>query len=106
MTITDLQMEFRLPKTLAQILLLLMDERIVTARMIEQDHKFSRDGKVAIHRLRRYLEGTEVKITSQREVGYWLEPAMKEYIASKFNTDTNFAPQVGQSTQVSTSFSA
>jgi hypothetical protein len=92
-------MEFRLSKSLAQILLLLMENKVVTARMIEQDHKISRDGKVAIHRLRRYLEGTEVKISSQREVGYWLEPDVKTFVTAKAlkGINTNFASKVGQS---------
>lgn len=108
MTITDLQVEFRLPKTLASILLLLMERKVVTSRMIEQDFGYSRDGKVAIHRLRRYLEGTDIKITSQREVGYWLEPDVKSFITSKFKQEpeTDFASEVGQSSPELTSASS
>ena len=76
----DLQMAFRLSSTLAKLLKLLLDHKMVTARMVEHEHKLSTDAKIAIHRLRRRMEGSGVAIESQRSVGYWIEPEAKELI--------------------------
>lgn len=68
-----LQMKYDLPPSLAKILLMLAQNQVVTARMIEIDTRLTKDAKVAMHRLRRRLEGSPVEIRSRRDVGYWLE---------------------------------
>lgn len=68
-----LQMRFDLPPSLARIVMLLVENEVVTPRMIEVDHKITKDAKVAMHRLRRRLD-TVAEIKSRRDVGYWLEP--------------------------------
>lgn len=68
-----LQMKYDLPPSLAKILLMLAQNHVVTARMIEIDMRLTKDAKVAMHRLRRRLEGSPVEIKSRRDVGYWLE---------------------------------
>lgn len=80
MQTNEIQLHFRLTKTLAQLFIHLMEEKTITARQIENDFKIATDGKIAIHRLRRRLEGTSIEIKSMRDVGYWFEPSMKEHI--------------------------
>lgn len=68
-----LQMRYDLPLSLAKILILLVENQVVTTRMIELDHAVTKDAKVAIHRLRRRLGATPIEIKHRRDVGYWLE---------------------------------
>lgn len=75
-----LQMRYDLPPSLAKILLLLVENQVVTARMVELDHKLTKDAKVAVHRLRRRLEDTAVEIKSRRDVGYWIEAASRDIV--------------------------
>lgn len=75
-----LQLHYDLPPSLAKILLLLVANQVVTARMIELDHKLTKDAKVAIHRLRRRLEASPVEVKSRRDVGYWIEPESREIV--------------------------
>lgn len=77
--LTRLQIRFDLPPSLAKILVLLTQNEVVTSRMIELDHKLTKDAKVAIHRLRRRLDST-VEIQSKRDVGYWLDPEAKKTV--------------------------
>ena len=78
--ILDLQLTYRLSPTLAKLLLLLLTNKFVTARMVESEHRLSTDAKIAIHRLRRRLDGLSVEIQSQRSLGYWLDEPTKEII--------------------------
>lgn len=81
--LTRLQIRFDLPPSLAKILVLLTENEVVTSRMIELDHKLTKDAKVAIHRLRRRLDSA-VEIQSRRDVGYWLDAdAKKKVIAAQ-----------------------
>jgi hypothetical protein len=73
-----LQMRYDLPLSLAKILLLLVENQVVTTRMIELDHAITKDAKVAIHRLRRRLAATPIEIKHRRDVGYWLEKEARE----------------------------
>jgi len=73
----DLIMKFRLSPSMAKILMLLLENKRVSARMIENDLKIVTDTKVAIHRIRRRLENTGIEIQSRREVGYWLDDTSK-----------------------------
>lgn len=82
-----LQMRFDLPLTLAKILALLMRNQVVTVPMIEQEHRITKDAKVAIHRLRRRLGNTEVEIKSRRDFGYWLEKADRERVVDMIRDD-------------------
>lgn len=76
----DLQIAFGLTQSLARLLRLLLENKMLTARDIVHVHKIATDGKVAIHRLRSYLNNFDLKIQSKRELGYWLEPSEKEKI--------------------------
>lgn len=73
-----LQMRYDLPLSLAKILILLVENQVVTTRMIEADHAITKDAKVAIHRLRRRLVTTPIEIKHRRDVGYWLEQDARE----------------------------
>lgn len=73
-----LQITYDLPPSLAKILVLLSDNEVVTARMIELDERLTKDAKVAIHRLRRRLETSPVTIHSRRDVGYWIDDTARE----------------------------
>lgn len=80
-TITDLQMQYGLSFAMAKLLLLLIDNKVVTSRMVEKEHKLTTDVRITIHRLRRRLDGTGIVIQSQRDVGYWLDTAARTTIA-------------------------
>lgn len=85
-----LQMKYDLPPSLAKILLMLAQNQVVTARMIEIEHRLTKDAKVAMHRLRRRLEGSPVEIKSRRDVGYWLEADARAVIRESMKpTDIN-----------------
>lgn len=81
-----LQIHYDLPPSLAKILVLLVENQVVTARMIELDQRLTKDAKVAIHRLRRRLEASEVDIKSRRDVGYWLEAPSREIVRGVMKT--------------------
>lgn len=87
----SLQMRFDLPINLAKILVLLNENVVVTAEMIEQEHALAKHAKVALHRLRHRLDGTGIDIKSRRDIGYWLTKAGKEALA-------NESPDHGDST--------
>lgn len=81
-----LQMKYDLPPSLAKILLMLAQNHVVTARMIEIDTRLTKDAKVAMHRLRRRLEGSSVEIKSRRDVGYWLEADSRSVVLESSKT--------------------
>lgn len=83
MTPTDLQMEYDLSPSLAKLMLLLIENKVVTANMIEHDFKIATDAKIAIHRLRRRLIPSGIEILSRRDVGYWLPISVKEAIEKR-----------------------
>lgn len=78
-----LQMRFEISRSLAKILVLLAENELVTAQMIETEHRITKDAKVAIHRLRRRMDGTGFEIRSQRGFGYWLEPQQREWLRER-----------------------
>ena len=82
-----LQMRYDLSPSLAKILLLLVQNKVVTARMIEVDHRLTKDAKVALHRLRRRLEGLDIEIRSRRDVGYWLDDSVRQSVSETVKSD-------------------
>lgn len=66
------QVRFRLPATLAQLLLLLVHHPIVTAAQVENEEKVVTSIRVAMNRLRARFK--EVPVQSRRGVGYWIDP--------------------------------
>lgn len=86
--ITDLQMEYGLSPALAKLLLLLVQNKVVTGRMVEKEHKLSTDARIAVHRLRRRLDGTGIVIQSRRDVGYWLDPETRKTIATAMEDES------------------
>jgi hypothetical protein len=82
-----LQIRYDLSPSLANILLLLAQNKVVTAKMVEVDHKLTKDTKVAIHRLRRRLEGAAVEIKSRRDVGYWVDDKTRADIREAMKPD-------------------
>ena len=77
----DIQIALDIPKALARLMILLLDSKIVTADEIEKIG-IATNGRVAISRLRRFTEKKRIVINSRRDVGYWIEPAMKTKILS------------------------
>lgn len=73
----DFQMRFDLPINLAKILVLLADNTVVTAEMVEEQG-LTKDAKVAMFRLRRRLEEKNIFIFSRRDIGYWLSKSGKD----------------------------
>jgi hypothetical protein len=80
--IADLQIKYNLSPSLAKLLLLLLNHKIVTIRMIEVENNLSTDARVAIHRLRRRLGIDGIVIQSRRDVGYWLDVATRTAITN------------------------
>ena len=91
----DLQLTYRLSPTLAKLLLLLLENKFVTARMVETEHRLSTDAKIAVHRLRRRLDGLSVEIQSQRSLGYWLDEDTKGTIKKAALTGEHVPATVG-----------
>lgn len=81
------QMRYDLPPSLAKILLLLVQNKVVTAGMIETEHRLTKDAKVALHRLRRRLEEADIEIKSRRDVGYWLEDNVRQSVSAALRGD-------------------
>jgi len=77
------QMRYDLPITLAKVLVLLADNIVVTAAMIEDEHGLTKNAKVVMHRLRRCLDGTGIEIKSRRDIGYWLTSEGKQVLANE-----------------------
>lgn len=101
MQLIDIQMTLGLSGKLARILLLLNEQKVVTQHDIVTEYKLATDAKVAIHRLRRALDGKGVDIKSRRDVGYWLEPSTKERIKELADTgQTNFVLDHGAKADV------
>lgn len=76
----DLMLKYKLTPSMAQVMVLLMENRIVTPMMVEVDQPITTDGKVLMHRLRRRLAGTQIEVKSQRSVGYWLDQTAREIV--------------------------
>lgn len=92
-----LQMRYDLPSSLARILVLLAENKVVTTHMIEHEHKITKDAKVAIHRLRRRMEGTPgIEIKSRRDVGYWMDAEVRETIRQAMVPDQMSLPFDGE----------
>lgn len=91
-SLLDLQLTYRLSPTLAKLLLLLLENKFVTARMVEAEHRLTTDAKIAMHRLRRRLDGLDVTIQSQRSLGYWLDEPTKQLIKQSASLDAPVAP--------------
>jgi hypothetical protein len=69
----DIQFAFNLPPTLARLLVIMLEGNIVTADEIANKYKIATEGRMAIHRLRSYLEGYGIEIKNKRSLGYWLD---------------------------------
>jgi hypothetical protein len=71
---------FKLPPGPNNLLGLLLSVEMVTPEMIERRLEIATESKVAVHRLRKYLEPYDIKIESRRHLGYWLTPETKARI--------------------------
>jgi hypothetical protein len=68
-----LQMRYDLSPSLANILLLLVKNKVVNQEMVEVEYRLTKDTKVAMHRLRHRLKPHGIEVASMRDVGYWLD---------------------------------
>ena len=75
--VTDLQVKFRLSRSMARIVKMMLDDGRITGYAIENEHKIVTDAKVLIHKVRRRLEQYGITIHSRRDVGYWMDDASK-----------------------------
>lgn len=66
----NLQKHYRLPPKLAEVLLLLAQNDVVTTKMIEDE--VTPDARSTMHRLRKRLTPTGIKLESLYATGYWL----------------------------------
>lgn len=85
----ELAAAFRLTPALANLFGLLLSVPLVTPDIIQHRLEIATDSKVAIHRLRTILKAwapklgmssTDVMIQGKRNVGYWIEPPLRERI--------------------------
>ncbi len=70
-----LQIEFGLTPYLADLLLLLVNNRIVTQQMVEVEHQISNHYRVAFQRLRQRMAPRGYNILSIQRTGYYLTSA-------------------------------
>lgn len=84
-----LRIKHDLSPSLAKILILLAKNQIVTAEMIEVEEELATEAKVAIHRLRRELEGSGIEVQSRRGIGYWVDSEARKLI-----TEAMIPPQM------------
>ena len=72
-----------LPASLARIVMMVLDEPVVTSQDVEKKQKFTDgSGRVYMSRLRRVLhEKHKVKLHSSRGSGYYLKPADREKLS-------------------------
>jgi hypothetical protein len=94
-TVRELQFAVPLPLTLAKVLWLLLNNTVVSLKVIEEDEKIATNGKVAICRLRRKLAAIDVEITNQRKLGYRISDSDKARIKELADTgqlDFAFTP--------------
>ena len=75
--IADLQVRFRLSRSMAKIVKLMYDDGRITGDAIENEHKIVTDAKVIVHKIRRRLGEHGIAIHSQRDVGYWMDDSAK-----------------------------
>lgn len=66
----NIQKHFRLPPKLAEVLLLLAQNDVVSTTMIQE--LVTPDAKSTMHRLRDRLTSTGIELQSQYATGYWL----------------------------------
>lgn len=82
--VVDLQIKYKLTSCMAKAIYLLLTNKVVTAKMLEADTStttaITTDSKVLMHRIRRRMSETGIKIESQRSVGYWIEQATRDRI--------------------------
>lgn len=87
--IAALQIRFELPVHLAEILLALLKNKVVTVDMLEGGG-VTKHAKVGVHRLRARLEENGLEIKSRREVGYWLEDDARKSILAQMRAEQEF----------------
>lgn len=87
----DLMIKYKLSPALAQALVLLLTNKIVTSAMVEVNQPITTDGKVLMHRLRRRLAG-KFEIRSQRSVGYWLDQDTKDAVMADVANEPKESP--------------
>jgi hypothetical protein len=78
--VKDIQFAFKLSPSLAKLLMIMLEETLVTTKEVSDKYKIATDGRVAMYRLRNYLRGYDIEIMSRRELGYWLEPSTKQKV--------------------------
>ena len=76
--LVDLQVRFRLSKSMAKIVKLMYDDGRITGDAIENEHKIVTDAKVIMHKIRRRLAPFGITIHSRRDVGYWVDDASRD----------------------------
>lgn len=85
--------KFGLPPRMSDLLGLLLAVEVVTPRMIRDQLSIAAEAKIAIHRLRAYMEPFNVKIHVRRGVGYWLDDDTKEWVRGVITQEvTNAEP--------------
>lgn len=75
--VTDMQVKFRLSRSMAKVVKMMFDDGRITASAIENDHRIVTDAKVLIHKIRRRLEAYGITVHSRPNVGYWMDDASK-----------------------------
>jgi hypothetical protein len=90
--LNTLQMRYDLTTLTARILHLLVQNQSVSATMIEDDHRLTKDSAVAVHRLRRRIAAHQIAINYRRGVGYWLSIDDRKKVAAAMVPDQMSLP--------------
>ena len=85
--LVDLQVRFRLSKSMATVVKLMYDNGRITGDAIENEHKIVTDAKVLMHKIRRRLAPCGITIHSRRDVGYWVDDASRDALLLALGTE-------------------
>jgi hypothetical protein len=81
----NIQKHFRVPPRLAEVLLLLAQNDVVTTSMIQD--LVTPDAKSTMHRLRDRLTPTGIELQSQYATGYWLSVEDRKKVLDAMKPD-------------------
>ncbi len=82
-----IQKRFEMPTVPASILKLLIEYNVVTAEMIETEHKITPTAKAGVFKLRRMLVPFEIEIHNRTGVGYWLDDDVRKRLHQEIMAD-------------------
>lgn len=86
--LADIQIKYKLSRTMAKALRLLIERQRVLPAELKQELETVLDAKMIIHKLRKKLKVFGISIQSRRDVGYWLDDAAREALLKELAADS------------------